>query len=48
MEDSRNKGMRNFVAGKGDVVILKETSANHVAKGVIFLIEGEDGGRRDT
>ena len=32
-----------FVAREEDMAVLKKTSAEHVAKCVIFLVEGEDG-----
>lgn len=44
----RKERMRNFVAGEGDLTILEEAGADHVAEGVVFLVEGEDGGRRDA
>ena len=44
----RNKRVRNFVAGEGDVVVLEETSADQVAQGVILLVEGEDRGGGDA
>lgn len=31
------------VSGEGDMGGAKETGADHVAKGVVFLMEGEDG-----
>jgi len=44
----REKRMRDLVAGKGDVVALEEAGAKHVAKGVVFFGEGEEGGGWDA
>ena len=35
----RNQWMRNLVSGEGDVTILQKTSADQVAKGVVFFVE---------
>ena len=40
------KGMRTLVSGENNMGILEELSANHVAKSVVLLIQGEDGGVR--
>lgn len=44
------KRNRNFylIGGEDDVVSLQETRAKHVAEGVVFLVEGEDGRRGKT
>lgn len=46
--DLRDEWMRDFVSGEGNAAVLQETSADEVAEGVVFLVEGEDGGGGDT
>lgn len=46
--DSRDEWMRDFIAGEGNAAVLQEAGADEVAEGVVFLVEGEDGGRGDT
>lgn len=46
--DLRDEGMRDLVAGEGNAAVLQETSADEVAEGVVFLVEGEDGGGGDA
>lgn len=46
--DVREKRMRDLVAGEGDVVALQEAGAKHVAEGVVFFGEGEEGGGWDA
>lgn len=44
----RDERVRNLVASKGDVAALEQAGAEHVAQGVVFLVEGEEGGGWDT
>ena len=40
--------MRDTVTGELDMRRFEETGADHVAQSVVFLVEDEDGSRRDT
>jgi hypothetical protein len=40
--------MWDLVCGEDDVVILEEALREEVAEGVVFLVEGEDGGIGNT
>lgn len=42
------KQLAYAVGGENDVGSLQKTGAQHVAKGVVFLAEGENGSRRQT
>lgn len=46
--DVPEQRVRNSIAGHSDVGGLKEARAKEVAESVVFLVEGEDGGRWDT
>jgi hypothetical protein len=35
--------MRTLVSGEQNMLVLEESSAKHVAKGVVFLVESEGG-----
>lgn len=41
-------GLTYLVRGEGNMGSLEETTADHVAQGVIFLVEGEDRGGGQT
>lgn len=40
--------MGDFVRGEHDGGVLEETLREEVAEGVVFFVEGEDGGVRDA
>ena len=40
--------MRDFVTSKYNALIGVETTADHVSQRMVFLIESEDGRRRDA
>lgn len=46
--DLPEQWVRNSIAGHRDVGGLKEARAKEVAESMVFLVEGEDGGRWDT
>lgn len=46
--DIPEQRVRNSIAGESDVGGLKEARAKEVAESVVFLVEGEDRGGRDT
>lgn len=40
--------MGDLVGGEGDMVILVQARGEEVAEGVVFFVEGEDGGILDS
>jgi hypothetical protein len=42
------KQLAYAVGGKDHMLSLQKTGAQHVAKGVVFLVEGEDCGRGEA
>ena len=44
----REERVRDFVTSKYNALIGVETTADHVSQRMVFLIESEDGRRRDS
>ena len=40
--DLLDQGMRNLVSREGDLRHGAQTGGDHIAEGVVFLVEGED------
>ena len=42
--ECREQWMRDFVGGEGDVRCFEQLCAQQVTEGVVFFVEGEEGG----